>query len=451
MEDWSDRDLLEKFGISGDQGAFSNFVNRHLKLVYSVALRGVSGDRQLAEDVAQQVFADAAQKATKLATRQSVIGWLFTATRYAASKVVRGRIRQAQREEIAAKMNEIERSDSSSEIGPELLPLIEGAIDKLSDTDRDAIIYRYYEQLDYLTIGSKLGLSPAAVRMRVDRALSKLRASLSRKDITSTGAALATTLGSHALTVAPSGLSAAITTTAVSTAMSAPSAFVACVVGAKGSIAATVAVVSIGFIIQLNLPVDESLSGGMNGRLSGETMVSDSAAESIKRDQRSERGESDGSRDSLDAGTGADPVELAYAALDRDAALLEKRLSEVVSQAHEIEPKSRAASEPVALSELDVMPKPASVVEPVYPTSFFGSKIPGEVYVKFVIAEDGSTGDFELLSATHPVFAANVLYALARSQFEPGKIANQAVATKVRQKMQFEPNANKRPKYEDWF
>ncbi len=58
MEDWSDRDLLEKFGISGDQGAFSVFVNRHLKLVYSVALRGVSGDRRPAEDIAQQVFAE---------------------------------------------------------------------------------------------------------------------------------------------------------------------------------------------------------------------------------------------------------------------------------------------------------------------------------------------------------------------------------------------------------
>ena len=62
----SDLDLLRQFARENSQDAFAEIVRRHLDLVYSAALRQVRSP-QLAEEVAQSVFADLARNAGKLA------------------------------------------------------------------------------------------------------------------------------------------------------------------------------------------------------------------------------------------------------------------------------------------------------------------------------------------------------------------------------------------------
>ncbi len=61
----SDLDLLGRFARQKSQDAFTELVNRHVNLVYSAALRQVRSP-QLAEEVAQSVFADLARDAAKL-------------------------------------------------------------------------------------------------------------------------------------------------------------------------------------------------------------------------------------------------------------------------------------------------------------------------------------------------------------------------------------------------
>ena len=58
----SDLDLLRQFARENSQDAFAEIVRRHLNLVYSAALRQVRSP-QLAEEVAQSVFADLARVA----------------------------------------------------------------------------------------------------------------------------------------------------------------------------------------------------------------------------------------------------------------------------------------------------------------------------------------------------------------------------------------------------
>jgi hypothetical protein len=55
----SDVDLLGQFAREKSQDAFTELVNRHVNLVYSAALRQVRSS-QLAEEIAQSVFADLA-------------------------------------------------------------------------------------------------------------------------------------------------------------------------------------------------------------------------------------------------------------------------------------------------------------------------------------------------------------------------------------------------------
>src|SRR6476646_7173615 len=65
----SDSELLCRYVEARCEDAFAELVRRHVNLVYSAALRQVNGDAHLAQDVAQNVFADLARKAATLSRR----------------------------------------------------------------------------------------------------------------------------------------------------------------------------------------------------------------------------------------------------------------------------------------------------------------------------------------------------------------------------------------------
>ena len=68
-------------------------------MVYNTALRVANGDKHLAEDIAQIVFAEFAAKATKLPADLIVAGWLHQHTWFTASKLIRTERRRLEREQ----------------------------------------------------------------------------------------------------------------------------------------------------------------------------------------------------------------------------------------------------------------------------------------------------------------------------------------------------------------
>ena len=60
-------------------------------------------------------------------------------------------------------------------IGKNSVPLLDDAMHELKETDREAILLRYFENRPFAEVGAKLGLNENAARMRVERALEKLR------------------------------------------------------------------------------------------------------------------------------------------------------------------------------------------------------------------------------------------------------------------------------------
>ncbi len=202
-----ENELLRNYARTGSEEAFTELVRRHVDLVYSAALRQVGGDAHLAQDVAQTVFTDLAHKAASLSNCNSLTGWLYTSAYFAASKVARTEHRRRQREEQF--MREPSQHATPEADWEKLRPALDAVMHELNETDREAVLLRYFENRAFAEVGSKLNLNENAARMRVERALEKLRALLAKRGI-ATGAALASVISANAVQTAPGTMVAAL-------------------------------------------------------------------------------------------------------------------------------------------------------------------------------------------------------------------------------------------------
>lgn len=217
MQAKSDAALLREYVEQGAELALGQVVARHTDLVFAAAWRQV-GSPDLAHDVAQSVFTDLVRKAPSLVRKgkasQSLAGWLYRSTRYAAQKVLR-----AERRRLTHERQAMERLDcATAETSPDwkrLRPVLDEAMAKLSAQDRDALLLRFFQDQDFRSVGVALGLSDDAAQKRVTRALDKLRAYLTRRGVSTAAAALSSVLSANAVEMAPAGLAGALTSGAL--------------------------------------------------------------------------------------------------------------------------------------------------------------------------------------------------------------------------------------------
>ncbi len=205
-----DAHLLRRYSTERSEAAFAELVRRHVDLVYSAALRLVNGDTHSAQDLTQQVFSELARQARTLARHPALVGWLYTTTRQMACRVIRTEQRRAAREQTAHTMNELLRPPAAEPDWERLGPVLDGAMHELNDADRIAVLLRFFKNKSLREVGLELGLTENAARMRVDRALEKLRLGLMRKGVTSTAAALSLALSGNAVNSAPASFAASL-------------------------------------------------------------------------------------------------------------------------------------------------------------------------------------------------------------------------------------------------
>src|SRR5271170_6272645 len=96
-----DVQLLRRYAAEHSEDAFAELIRRHVDLVYSAALRLVTGDAHGAQDLPQQVFSELARQAKPLSRHPALVGWLYTTTRQMAWRAIRSNQRRAAREQLA--------------------------------------------------------------------------------------------------------------------------------------------------------------------------------------------------------------------------------------------------------------------------------------------------------------------------------------------------------------
>jgi len=210
MTSTNDLNLLGEFTRHQSQDAFTALVQRHLNLVYCAALRRVRSP-QLAEEVAQSVFTDLARSAARLKPDTILTAWLYQVTRRTAIDVVRSEARRQFREQIALEMNAM---NANADDWTQIEPLLDEAMDALDDTDRTAVLLRYFENRSLREVGQTLGTTDDTARKRVNRAIEHLREFLTKHGVTVGATGLVVVLSANAVQAAPIGLAATISTAA---------------------------------------------------------------------------------------------------------------------------------------------------------------------------------------------------------------------------------------------
>ena len=205
-------ELLRAYVRHDSDEAFAALVTRHVNLVYSAAMRK-TGHPDAAGEITQAVFILLARKARGLGRETVLSGWLYQTARLTAANYLRTEIRRARREQEAYMQSPVHETEA--ELWPQILPLLEDAMGRLGEKDRNAIALRFFEGRNFKEVGASLGTGEDAAKMRVNRALEKLRQFFIRRGVSSTAAIIAGALSAHSVQAAPVTLAPAVTAVAL--------------------------------------------------------------------------------------------------------------------------------------------------------------------------------------------------------------------------------------------
>jgi RNA polymerase sigma-70 factor (ECF subfamily) len=159
-----DLTLVER-ACDGDSDSFTELCQRYYPAMVAVA-HSILGDRHLAEDAAQQAFANAVRKLSHLKNKSKFAAWLAAICRNVAL-------------DLACNRDTFQNTDDLSMIAAEshengTTEAIREVLNKLSAPAREVIFLRFYDGMTYEQISGVLGISEQAINGRLRRAKKKI-------------------------------------------------------------------------------------------------------------------------------------------------------------------------------------------------------------------------------------------------------------------------------------
>ncbi|NNG27770.1 MAG: RNA polymerase sigma-70 factor, partial [Ignavibacteriaceae bacterium] len=159
---------------SGDSAAFEALFNFYCQQLINFARRYVF-DKQIAENVVQDVFVNVWQSRTNLDPSKMIKAYLFTAVKNNSLKHLRHlNIENKGIESIPTNISDDERPDRKLN-EKELDIKVHQAIDELPEKCKEIFKLNRFENLKYVEIAKILNISIKTVETQMGRALKKLR------------------------------------------------------------------------------------------------------------------------------------------------------------------------------------------------------------------------------------------------------------------------------------
>ncbi len=201
LSEWSDHQLLSRFGETGDEAAFAIIMDRHGPMLYGVCRR-LLGDSHLADDVLQATFLLLSRQCGSIRKRTSVAGWLYRVAQRLARQVGRAEAARSRRERCAINNRSMEPPRDPG--WDELSLVLDEELRQLPDRYRIPLLLCYLEGRTQDEAAKQLDWSVRTLRRRLERARNLLKARMIRR-----GATLGA--GLFAGFLAPSSASAVLT------------------------------------------------------------------------------------------------------------------------------------------------------------------------------------------------------------------------------------------------
>lgn len=162
--------------LAGSQSAFELIVRRYQRPIISLIAR-MTGDRALAEDLAQETFVKAFRTLAAFDTTRRLSSWLFRIAHNTALDA----LRRSRSGGPALPADPAEAADGPA-VPPAPDPVerqalgraLHAALARLRPDYRAAIVLRYEEDLPFEEIGVVLGVPEATARSHVHRARKEL-------------------------------------------------------------------------------------------------------------------------------------------------------------------------------------------------------------------------------------------------------------------------------------
>lgn len=151
--------------------------DRALRIAFKVAL-GMTRDRELAEDIAQEVAVKAVSLAPKLHNPAGLNSWLYRTAANASIDALRRRDRQRDTDTLYAGDRSLHR-DGFDELDPGLEEVVD-LLAVLPERQRAAMMFRYVFDLPDREIARVLGCRATTVRVWVSRASATLRSEIAK-------------------------------------------------------------------------------------------------------------------------------------------------------------------------------------------------------------------------------------------------------------------------------
>ncbi len=189
----TDQRLFLVWQANGDDATFQALFARHAPKVVAVCRRCL-GDGQDADDALQSTFIILARRGKSLRDAGRLGPWLHTTAVRVCSHARRAAERRHRHEAVAS-------TPANGGPGPDwdqARPLLDAAIEALNGTQRAAVIGFYLHNKPQAQVAAELGCSVAAVKMRLQAGLARLRQVLRRRGVALSAAAMAGGLATEA-------------------------------------------------------------------------------------------------------------------------------------------------------------------------------------------------------------------------------------------------------------
>ena len=177
--------LMLKVRDDDDAEAFAELMTRYQNRLVSL-LANQTGRRDMAEDLAQEVFLRVYRARKRYVPGSKFSTWLYTVAHNVALNALRGLARRKEVNVSPTQSGRITQPGAEALAASGLMPtrqvdsmelhdVVKVAVSELSERQRMAVLLNKFEHLSYEEIAEVMGLSPQAVKSLLSRARGNLR------------------------------------------------------------------------------------------------------------------------------------------------------------------------------------------------------------------------------------------------------------------------------------